>query len=58
MLTADEKTAIRCPTDHTHQWTIALRSAASQPTNGEVSTSIPGYNSPLILSDAYRETAI
>lgn len=33
MLTPEEKT--RAPPEHTHQWTVALRSAASFPTNGE-----------------------
>jgi YEATS domain-containing protein 4 len=42
MLTPEEKTALRCPPDHTHQWTVALRSAASQPTNGQEEGSIVG----------------
>ncbi|PVG03667.1 yeats-domain-containing protein [Serendipita vermifera] len=42
MLTPEEKTAIRCPPDHTHQWTVALRSAASQPTNGQEEGGVVG----------------
>ncbi|CAG8648317.1 12467_t:CDS:2 [Acaulospora colombiana] len=42
MLTPEEKTALRCPPDHTHQWTVALRSAASQPTNGQEEGGVVG----------------
>jgi YEATS domain-containing protein 4 len=33
---------MRCPADHTHQWTVALRSVASQPTNGDEPGAIVG----------------
>ena len=42
MLTPEEKATMRCPTDHTHQWTVALRSVASQPTNGEEPGAVVG----------------
>lgn len=42
MLTQEEKATMRCPADHTHQWTVALRSVASQPTNGEEPGAIVG----------------
>lgn len=40
MLTPEEKH--RAPPEHTHQWTVALRSAASYPTNGEAEGDIVG----------------
>jgi len=42
MLTPEQKLALRCPADHTHQWTVALRSVASQPTNGEEPGAVVG----------------
>lgn len=42
MLTAADKAELKPPPDHTHRWTVALRSAASQPTNGENEGDIVG----------------
>ncbi|KAG8756323.1 NuA4 histone H4 acetyltransferase complex and the SWR1 complex subunit [Serendipita sp. 396] len=35
MLTAEDRALLKPPPDHTHRWTVALRSAASHATNGE-----------------------